>query len=347
MSTMIRRFSMISCLLLLPLAGACEGGPPWATSEESASPDREDFGTVAAYERLLLFVGPGETTPMAAIFDFNALRDSTGFRRGIRTRLLTDSAWQALQDDGWEMAPMREPWRLVPYGTLKVLVGDEGELDALVYQEEPSLRLDPGSYLAEYTPDGGTQLVLRQGQLHLDDEVFTGIILDSQHGRALTGAVRQQTSQAAPSPPGSDTTEEDIVDDGEADAEGAAAGSPSARAGVEAFLLDNSGYYVVFATSANGDLTWLHLGTQDDVRRGTTLEATEWEDGGPADGSPIRWRVASPDGALDGEVEAIATDDTPLYGRVDVSALSYALVSGWIQDREVRREVFGLIRHVR
>lgn len=350
MNTMRRRLSLIAVLPLLGLSAACDGPPPWATdTQEEAPSTRSDFGPMAAYERLLLFVGPGEEVPTAAVFDFAAIRDSAGFRRGVRARLLEGEEWAPLMDAGWEMEPMREPWRLVPHGPLSVLVGDEGELDALVYQAEPAVRLDPGAVLAEYTPDGGTQLVLRQGRLRIGEDAFAGIILDNQHGRPLRRAPETASTAgdtlAGPERERDEPTTADTASN-DADASSANA-SPSARPGVEGILLDNSGYYAVFAPSGNGELAWLQVGGQSEVRRGTRLEAAEWEQGDDPERVPVRWTVSSPEGALAGDIRAVSGSHIALPARADVTALDYVVVAGWIQDREVRREVYGLIRHVR
>jgi hypothetical protein len=47
-----------------------------------------------------------------------------------------------------------------------------------------------------------------------------------------------------------------------------------------------------------------------------------------------------------GELEAVAADRAAL-DRPDVAAVAYVLVTGWIEDRGVRRDVYGLVRQVR
>ncbi|HSH45542.1 MAG TPA: hypothetical protein VK966_06785 [Longimicrobiales bacterium] len=320
---MRNRFTTTTRLLLATLAGiamaSCDSGAPWTEEapEETQSP-REDFGPSAAYDRLMLLVAPAPApeSTTAAIFDFAAVRESASFRRGARVRTLAEGDWTAQMDAGWEMSPMREPWRLVPYGDLTVVVGEEGEVDALTVRGEAPLRLEPGSAMTEYMPDGSTRLLLRQGRLTIGDTVVTGTLLDSQHGRALDGDV------TATSP------------------------APSARPGVEALLLDNTGFFVVFAPTAGGDLAWVTTAGQSDVRRGARLEPVDWEaDEIAGDSVPATWRVASAGPTLSGELSTVSADHTQLDD--GAARLSYVLVSGWIQDREVRREVSGLVRQIR
>lgn len=327
--------------LLLPLLlAACDRG---GGSEETAAAGRDDFGPTAAYDRRLVFLGPGADLPSAAVFDFAVLSDSATLRRGIRARLVDGMEWIQLMDAGWEMERMREPWRLVPHGDLKLVVGSAGELDALVFAgEELGVRLDPGSSIAEYSPDAGTQLVLRQAELRLGGEPIQGIMLDAQLGRAVNPAVippaQAQPTDAGAGDPDDDARADSLVVDP----------APAARAGAEAFLLDNAGYYVVFAASAEGDIAWIHAAGRDDVRPAARLEATEWETFEQAGVRvPTAWRVLAPGGLLAGELQSQAADRAVIGEGSATGAMGYVVVTGWIEDRGVRRNVYGLVRHVR
>ncbi|MBW3554376.1 MAG: hypothetical protein KY466_12735 [Gemmatimonadetes bacterium] len=349
---MSRRFIPFAALVL-PLAfAACEGSPPWGSGggEEEAI-NRDVFGPTAAYDRRLVFLGPGESLPTAVIFDFAALSDSAGLRRGIRARLLDGTEWLPLMDAGWEMEPMREPWRLIPHGPLKVVVGEAGELDALIHRGDDEIRLESGSTIAEYSPDAGTQLVLRQGRLRLGGEPIPGILLDAQLARAVSPpTAAPPLDTAAPGDAGDpvDSTREE--DDGAAAPADSASGdpTPAPRQGAEAILVDNSGYYAVFAASADGDMAWLHYGGRDDVRRGARLEATEWEMYEKAGlRVPTAWRISSPADGLAGELRSEAADRATLDSGPEPGVMGYVIVTGYIEDRGLRRNVYGLIRHVR
>lgn len=333
----------IPFLLVALLLAACEAG---GAGEEIPATGREEFGPTAAYDRRLVFLGPGAELPTAAVFDFAVLSDSAGLRRGIRARLVDGMEWIPLMDAGWEMARMREPWRLVPHGDLKLIVGSAGELDALVFAgEELGVRLDPGSSIAEYSPDAGTQLVLRQAELRLGGEPVTGILLDAQLGRAVNPAAIPRIAPE-PADPGAEDAGEIAAD---------AAGdsllvdpAPAARPGAEALLLDNAGYYVVFAASAEGDMAWVHAAGRDDVRRPARLEPFEWEPFQEAGVQvPTAWRVLTPGDLFGGEIRAEAADRAVIGEGAATGAMGYVVVTGWIEDRGVRRNVYGMVRHVR
>lgn len=322
-------------LVLLMAVPACENGPPWGGGgAPTADDDGPDFGPTAVYNHRLIFLGPGADLPTTAVFDFTALSDSIGLRQGVRVRVVDGAGWRGLMDAGWEMESMRAPWRLVPHGPLKMVVGETGDLAAVIHRDSVTTRLALGSTLAELSPDVGTQLVLRRAQLVLDGRSVPGILLDAQLGRAVNPelAVRADTATG---------------DDG-APADSAGFATPIARPGAEALLLDNAGYYAVLAAASAGPLAWTHNAGRNDVRSGTRLEPTTWsavEDGQVQ--VPTAWRVVSPDGELTGELAARATDRVALTGAGELEALVYTLVSGWVEDRSVRRDVFGLVRHVR
>ena len=323
----MRAATLTMLAVLLVTAPACENGPPWggggAGSGDDATPD---FGPTAAYNRRLVFLGPGAELPTAAVFDFTALSDSLGVRRGVRARLVDGTRWRWLLDEGWAMEPMREPWRLVPHGPLTMLVGEGGDLASLLLRDTVATRLQLGATLAEHSPDVGTQLVLRSARLSVGDESVPGVLLDAQLGRAVNPErVARDTATG-------DTT---------------LSPTPIARPGSEALLLNNGGYYAVLTTAAGGALAWVRNAGRDDVREGTRLEPTAW--GTTSDGVqvPTAWRVVSANGEMAGELESESSDALVLEGPAGLQALSYILVSGWIEDRTVRRDVFGLVRHVR
>jgi hypothetical protein len=115
--------------------------------------------------------------------------------------------------------------------------------------------------------------------------------------------------------------------------------------------VNNSGYYIVFASSAGGQVAWISRTGSDEIERGATLEPTAWSEPQqePAEGAvsmPTQWRIGGSD-SLTGELSATATDVVPLSGLDSLSGLGYVMVSGWVAEDGVRRDVFGLLRQVR
>jgi hypothetical protein len=337
--------SRLTLLLALPLiaAAACDDVPPWrAAQSEPATQAPADFGPTAAYERRLVFLGPGQRLPTAAIMDFVALSDSLGLRRGVRVRLVDGVEWTALMDAGWEMDPLREPWTLVPHGPLRLVAGDAGDLSSIVFKGDVEVRLEPGSSLAEYSPDRGTHLVLRQARLSVGGDLVHGLLLDVQLGRRLDPAMSRPTldPETGRSPADADETADETA------VEAGGAATPSGRPGAEALLLDNAGFYLVFATSATGQFGWVHHEGRDDLLQGARLVGASLAE---ADGGvrvPNRWQIAG-HGTLTGELTAEVVEGVEVGRPAEIEGLGYAVVTGWVDYGDGRRDVFGIVRHAR
>jgi hypothetical protein len=322
----------INYLLILAFAvmavPACDGAIPVGRDSGRSAQAPVDFGPTAAYERRLIFLGPGQQLPSAAIVDFSAVSDSVGVRRGVRVRLADGNDWSRLMDAGWEMERMREPWRLVPHGPLRLVVGEGGELGAVVFRGETEVRLEPGATLAELSTDPGLQLVLRQGRLALAGDLVPGILLDAQLGRSLDADASRRARAAQRQGPS------------------AGHATQAARVGAEALLVGEGGFSVVFAGHGEGQFAWLRQGQRDDVRRGARLAAVGWELDADGFRVPNAWEVVGPDD-LSGELAAEAVDGVDVSDATDVEGLGYAIVTGWVVDGGVHRDVYGLVRHVR
>lgn len=287
-----------------------------------------DFGPEAAYERRMIFLGPGQRLPTAAIVDFVAVSDEAGLRRGVRARLSDGTEWSRLMDAGWEMDRMREPWLLVPHGPMRLVIGDEGEVDAIVFRSDSEVRIEPGGLLGQRRADAGTQLVLRQGRLAFGGDLVQGILLDARLGRALS------------TPPERDRADDQEVrsaDDG---------ATPTVMPGAEALLLGEAGFYLVFGRSAEDQLAWLKYTHEDELLAGARLTAVGWELDPEGFRVPNAWQIIGND-YLAGELVAEVVDGVDVSATGEAEGLSYAIVSGWVEDRGVHRDVYGVVRHVR
>jgi hypothetical protein len=81
---------------------------------------------------------------------------------------------------------MRAPWRVVPRGPFRILVGDGDRLDRLIYQGDgPSVQLTLDESLAEWTDSRGGSFQLLEGGLVLGDRRIPGRVLDVSGGARL------------------------------------------------------------------------------------------------------------------------------------------------------------------
>lgn len=100
---------------------------------------------------------------MYAAWDFETLTDPDSVRRTVRGWLGREGDWAQFIEEPWTAGPSRAPWRIVPRGPVRLVVGADDALREVYYEEGlrgVSVRLaDP---LAEWTdPDGNTYQLSR------------------------------------------------------------------------------------------------------------------------------------------------------------------------------------------
>lgn len=323
----MRRYGM---LLLVLALGACGRSAPENGQHTQGEP--QGFGPAAAYERRILFVAPNGD-PRAAEFEFALVNDSTTLYRSARVTVIADTAWRTLVDTAWTMAPMRDPWRLVPLPSLRLIVGEDDELQALVHHGDKEMRLELHRSLGEYSPDGGTRMQLREADLVDGDASSTGIVLDVQLGRSITSSSALQALVAA----GGATLAAPLI----AHIDATAPSQTRAES-----LLVGQGVLLSAGASAAGPVAWLQEGQQEDVWEGAHLVATS--DVGPASPGEPDWRLVRSNGDVAGELQTISNHVTDLQDASGLhGALGVNIVRGWIETHGERRDVVGIVRYVR
>lgn len=324
----MRRYGILLAVLAL---GACGGG----TSEngQHAQGDQQGLGPAAAYERRLLFVTPsGE--PRAAEFEFALVDDSTALYRSARVTVMGDTAWKTLVDTAWTMAPMRDPWRLVPLPSLRLIVGEDDELEALVHHGDPETRLELHRSLGEYSPDGGTRMQLREADLVEGGASSAGVVLDIQLGRSITNSSALQALVAA----GGASLAAPLISRLDMTA-------PS-QTRAEALLV-GQGVVLSTGSSENGLVAWLQEGQQEDLWEGAHLVASSDVGTAGASGEPD-WRLVRGNGDVAGQFQVVSDHVTDLQDAGGLSgSLGVDVVRGWIETHGQRRDVVGIVRYAR
>lgn len=172
----MRRF-----LPLLVVLAACERGAPEA---RGAADDVITATSGMVFERHLLFVGGAPAAPVAAVYDFTVIDHGSRLERTALSWVLRDGRWRPLLNATWAHAPMRDPWRLVPHGGLRIIAAEDGELE-LVYREgATTTRLLPSSGITQWTGPRSREILLRYGALSISGEDVHGSIFDLQLQRA-------------------------------------------------------------------------------------------------------------------------------------------------------------------
>jgi len=110
-----------------------------------------------------------------------------GVSRTARGWLGRSGAWEPFLRAAWTSPPNREPWRVLPNGPFRILVGEGDRLDRVFY-EGGSRRLEVSldETLAEWTGNRGGSFNVLEGGLVLGDRRVPGRVLDVSQGVRLS-----------------------------------------------------------------------------------------------------------------------------------------------------------------
>ncbi|HEY8470586.1 MAG TPA: hypothetical protein VIL18_13130 [Longimicrobiales bacterium] len=328
-------------LILLIAAQACDR-PARDAGAASAAAEVDSLAArpPAAYERRMLFLAGPEARPVVALFDFATLHGGAGLRRAARAWVGRTDGWDSVFAATWHAEPMRVPWLLVPHGAFRLLVGDGGEIEALVYRGDREVRLVPAPHFASWSRGRGAQLLLRGADLVRQGTSTPGVVLDIQLGRELP-RTRPADRVVASGP--ADTTRSAHAALATPAAPSDTASSDTASATYdEVYVTDGEELHVVVTGAPGaGDLLWVVAGPEERIVEGVRLE------GGATRGGRTRatWRIAAPDAALRGELRAVGSPlELESGDALTPAPVALFLVRGWIELRGVRRPVYGLLR---
>lgn len=174
------RSVLLSLALLLAL-GACRAGesppPQKGTTDGEAGAERNFQGRI--YERNFVFTTLGRDTAFVVPWLFTVRTRPGGVERHIRGWLARGETWDAFYDEVWEGPPSRAPWRILPRGPLRLVVGENDAVENIVFEAGPrALELELGEALAEWAGPEGETLRIHDGSLYLADRRLPGLILD-------------------------------------------------------------------------------------------------------------------------------------------------------------------------
>lgn len=174
----------IHLLFALGLAAlpACSGEPEGEASAgaEATAPDSADSLQGRTFERNIVFLSTrGDSTLLVPWF-LTAHTRPGGVDRTARAWLARGGSWEPFLVDAWESPPTRNPWRIVPHGSMRLLVGDEDALDRIVFAEGPrQLEVLLRDALVEWGGPRGEAYRLLEASLLLSSERVEGLVLDA------------------------------------------------------------------------------------------------------------------------------------------------------------------------
>jgi hypothetical protein len=196
--------------LLLPLwllAGACGGsdtGDALPGASPDAPPSSAEIGDEASAEDRPPAPSPGGAAPVVGAEHLRALTfvsldsDSTtifpwsfratitddGILRHRQVSLGRGGTWEPLLADTVVTPLSRFPWRPLPGGPVRMVVGPEDALASLLFDAPPrTVELIPGEFLAEWAPDAGSVWRIHRGEVVLPSGVVPGLLLDLSRSR--------------------------------------------------------------------------------------------------------------------------------------------------------------------
>lgn len=290
-------------LVLTGLTLACNRSDPPQVKAERPRADAK--GAVVAYARRFLFLSGREAAPGAVVLNFETLSAPAAIKRQAGAWRARDGKWEGLLDLAWSEEPIREPWRLVPHGPLRLIADERGEIEALLSRAEAgAFRLAPALLLGEWSSDDAAQYRVRRAELRLGN------------GRPLTGVLF--------------------------DAQSGAPGTRSAAAPSELFLTDGGELNLILnATDTAAGQLWIRDGERAEVRDGVTFGRDTTRPGSPyrieAPGGELKGEVTEL-----GEV--LAVPRLRAAGEDDAEPGVLHLVRGWIELGGKRRALFGVLR---
>ncbi|MFO8175531.1 MAG: DUF1499 domain-containing protein [Longimicrobiales bacterium] len=168
--------------LLLVLLAGCTGGqdavPPGGEAESQApAPERNFQGR--SYERDIVFLTTRGDSSLVAVWSFTARTRPQAVDRSLRGWLARSDTWDPFFSEAWESPPSRVPWRILPRGPARIIVGRGDALERIYFEEGPKrLEVALGSLLVEWTGPRAQTFRIHEGITILSSGQVPGVVLD-------------------------------------------------------------------------------------------------------------------------------------------------------------------------
>lgn len=296
--------------------GEQEEAPAQGAGGGSAPPDSGN-PVEAVYERNFVFASLEGDSVFFVPWLMSTTESPDSVMREAYAWLARGGVWDPFYARRWSTPPTRAPGRILPHRELGLLVRDEGVIDGVVFEDPPrSLEIILGEGADPWTGARGGSFQVLTGSAYLADQRIDGMVLDMAR------------VSAGDRPPGGDW----------------------------AFLLSgDSAHFVLAADDEHGgevDPLYRAWGNHEGENMQWPEVLVEWsrtEAFPPARRDiPVEWELASANGAIRGELEAVSAEIQPGQGPgplLPVRAL-YEVV-GDLATTEGEFPVHGVVVHVR
>ena len=136
-----------------------------------------------SYERNFVFTTVTGDSLLIVPWLFETTTQPGTVVREARGWLDRSGTWDAFFAERWQTPPTRIPARVLPHGSLKLVVRDGNAVDGIIYDEgDRNLEIALGSVLMEWGGPRGEVFQLLDGSLYLSDRRIGGIVLDMARG---------------------------------------------------------------------------------------------------------------------------------------------------------------------
>jgi hypothetical protein len=276
------------------------------------------------YERNFVFTTLTGDSTFLVPWLMSAQTRPGGVDRHARGSLARGTAWEAFYDASWTTPPTRVPWRIIPHGNLRLMVGEGDAIEQILFSEGPrQLELElSGDPLIEWTGVQGQTYRLIDAAIYISDRRVGGMALDMARVHGSDGS-----------------DEADEADEGD-----------------WAFLVSGDSLQVVLESPSAADpgapgacRGWARLDFRELQWPSLTIDWAEVRAYQPArQDVPVSWTITSLEDDVEGVLQVqsaqIQAGDGP-GPLLPVDALF--LVSGTLQVEGAAYPVRGLFRHTR
>jgi len=168
--------------MFLAVAALACGAPDRAPQGDTSTPEPTASGNFRGriYERNIVFTTLSEDSAFLVPWLMTAQTRPGRIDRRARGFVARGGTWENFYDQSWETPPSRAPWRVLPHGSLRLVVGDGDAVEDVIFAEGPrqlEVELSGGS-LMEWTGAHGQIYRLVEGAAYLSDQRVGGLVLD-------------------------------------------------------------------------------------------------------------------------------------------------------------------------
>ena len=182
-------WTLLSLLLVAGLTGAActADSPPESEGTESLGAEATDATVLHGreYERYVVFMTSRGDSTLVVPWLFSSQAVPGVVQRETRGWLARGGSWEPFHSDAWETSPSRAPWRILPHGPVRLIVGPGDALDGVIYESGARLlEVHPGELLVEWRGQRGETYRAQEGVALLSNQRVDGVIMDLARARA-------------------------------------------------------------------------------------------------------------------------------------------------------------------